>query len=122
MARTRNYQSAEIRGRRAERAARWWLRLKGYRILAAGYRVAVGEIDIVARRGSLLAIIEVKSRADLDQAAYAIGGRQRRRILRATEAYLKAHPKLADASIRFDAILVAPWRWPRHLKAAWEAQ
>lgn len=122
MARALSYQSAERRGRRAERAARWWLRLQGYRILASGYRVAVGEIDIVARRGDILAIVEVKIRADLDHAAYAIGGRQRRRILRATEAFLSAHPGLADRQVRFDAILVAPWRWPRHLKAAWEAQ
>lgn len=122
MARTRDRRNAEILGRRAERIARWWLRLKGYRILAAGYRVAVGEIDIVARRGRVLAIVEVKIRADLDQAAHAISGRQRRRILRATEAFLVAHPALADQAIRFDAVLVAPWRWPRHLKSAWETQ
>ena len=118
----RNYRDAESRGRRAERAARWWLRLKGYRILAAGYRVAVGEIDIIARSGRTLAIVEVKTRRDLEQAAYAIGGRQRRRILRATEAFLNTNPALASSDVRFDAILVAPWRWPRHLEAAWQAQ
>ncbi len=122
MAQVHSYQSAELRGRRAERAARWWLRLQGYRILASGYRVPVGEIDIVARRGAILAIVEVKTRADLDRAAYAIGGRQRRRIQRATEAYISAHPALVNRQVRFDAILVAPWRWPRHLKAAWQAQ
>ena len=116
----RDYETAEKYGRRAELVARWWLRLTGYRILASGYRVPVGEIDIVARRGELIAIIEVKFRADLDRAAFAISGRQRRRIVRATEAYLNAHPNLASATVRFDAILVAPWCWPRHLKAAWQ--
>ena len=116
----RDYHKAEKFGRRAELVARGWLRLKGYRILEADYRVPVGEIDIVARRGALFAIIEVKFRADLDRAAYAISGRQRRRIVRATQAYLSANPQFADATVRFDAILIAPWRWPRHLKAAWQ--
>lgn len=120
MARRLDHRSAQIRGRRAEFAARWWLRLKGYRILAAGYRVPVGEIDIVARRGKIVAIVEVKSRGDLDLAAHAISPRQRRRILRATEAFLNAHPGHLACTVRFDAILVAPWRRPRHLQAAWE--
>ena len=52
-------------GRRAEWMAAWWLRLKGYRILARDFRVAVGEIDLIARRGRTLALVEVKARPDL---------------------------------------------------------
>jgi len=112
-------RAAEIRGRWGERIARWLLRLKGYRILAAGYRVSVGEIDILARRGRVVAITEVKIRAGLDDAAWSIAPRQRRRIARAAEQYLQGRPDLRDCSIRFDAILVAPWRWPRHIRGAW---
>ena len=112
-------RAAERRGRRGERAAAWWLRLKGYRILAQGFRLAVGEIDLVARRGAVLAFVEVKSRPDLGEAAAAIGPVQRQRIARAAEAFLQRHPGLAALSPRFDAILVAPGRWPRHIENAW---
>ena len=112
-------RAAERRGRRGERAAAWWLRLKGYRILAQGFRLAVGEIDLVARRGAVLAFVEVKSRPDLGEAAAAIGPVQRQRIARAAEAFLQRHPGLAALSPRFDAILVAPGRWPRHIEDAW---
>ena len=112
-------QAAERRGRRGERAAAWWLRLKGYRILARDFRLAVGEIDLVARRGAVLAFVEVKSRANLDEAAAAIRPSQRARIARAAQAFLQRHPELAALSPRFDAILVAPGRWPRHIENAW---
>ncbi len=112
-------RAAERRGRRGERRAAWWLRLKGYRILAQGFRLGVGEIDLVARRGGVLAFVEVKSRPDLDEAATAIGPIQRERIARAAHAFLQRHPKFAALSPRFDAILVAPGRWPRHIENAW---
>ncbi|MEN8197523.1 MAG: YraN family protein [Pseudomonadota bacterium] len=70
-------------GRRAEAAALWLLRLKGYRILARNVRLPVGELDVVARRGRLVAFIEVKARPDIGQAAAALSTRQRQRIRRA---------------------------------------
>ncbi len=110
------------RGRRAETLAAWWLRLKGYRILARGFRVAAGEIDLIARRGRLLALIEVKARPSLVQAAAAILPRQRQRIARAAEVFLQRHPGLAGLSLRFDVVLLAPGRLPRHLVNAWRLE
>ncbi len=109
-------------GRRAEFVAMLMLRLKGYAILERRFKAAAGgrgEIDIVARRGAVLAFIEVKARADLDQAAFAITPRQRERLLRGAEAYIAQRPRLAHLSPRFDAVLAAPGHWPRHVIDAW---
>jgi len=112
-------EEAEKRGRRAETLAVWYLRLKGYRILSRRYRTPVGEVDLIARRGSLLAFIEVKARTSHSEAAHSISRRQQQRIGRAAEHFLAAHSALQDHDIRFDAILVAPRSWPHHLKGAW---
>lgn len=106
-------------GLRAEFLCVVHLRLRGYRILARRFRVPVGEIDIVVRRGRVVAFVEVKARGDLDEAAESVTPRQRRRIRRAAEAYLAAHPVPADCDLRFDVMLLAPGRWPCHVKDAW---
>ncbi len=106
-------------GRRGESLAVWRLRLAGWRILARDWRSPVGEIDIVARRGKLLIFIEVKARGSLGAAGEAIGARQRGRIQDAAGLFLARHPRLAACDMRFDAMLVAPWRWPVHLPDAW---
>jgi len=103
----------------AEHLAAWWLRFKGYRILARGFRVAVGEIDLIARRGRVLALIEVKARPSLAEARAAITPRQRARIARAAEAFVQRHPRLATLDLRFDVVLLAPGHRPRHLPDAW---
>ena len=108
-------------GLSAEARAAAWLMAKGYRILAKRFRTPYGEIDIVARRRSLLAFIEVKARASLDEAAYAVTARQQARIINAAQAWLAAHPEHADFELRFDAMLIAPRRLPRHLLAAFDA-
>jgi putative endonuclease len=110
------------RGRRGERLAAWWLRLKGYRILARDFRSAVGEIDLVARRGRLLALVEVKARPSLAEAGEAIGRHQRERIGRAAKAFLQRHPSLGTLDLRFDAVLIVPGRWPRHVPDAWREE
>lgn len=112
-------QRAQRRGRYAELLCRWHLRLRGWRIVAADWRCPAGEIDILARRGQILAVIEVKSRGDLPAAALALPPRQRRRIARAASAFLLARPDLANLALRFDVMLVAPLRPPRHLADAW---
>src|SRR6516165_10563890 len=71
-------QRAERRGRAAEWLCLWHLRLRGWHILARGWRCPAGEIDILARRGKVLAVIEVKSRGELAVAAAALAPRQRR--------------------------------------------
>jgi putative endonuclease len=117
---TTRRQAAERRGRRAALL----LRLKEFRVLARRYRCPVGEIDIVARRARLLVAVEVKARGDLDTAAHAIDQRQRKRIIRATDHFLAANPpySISNYQIRFDAILVAPGKLPRHIPDAWRIE
>ena len=105
----------------AEAQAAALLTVKGYRILARRFRTPHGEIDIVARRRNLLAFVEVKARASLDEAAYAVTPRQQARIIAAAQAWLVAHPEHSEYELRFDAILIAPRRLPRHLLAAFDA-
>lgn len=106
-------------GHLAEAVCALDLRLRGYRVIARRLRCPLGEIDIVARRGRILAVIEVKARGDGADAAAAISARQRDRITRAAGWLLAARPDLAALDVRFDAMLVSPWRRPRHLRDAW---
>jgi len=108
-------------GLRAETIAALFLRLKGYRILARRFSSPVGEIDLVARRGTSLVFVEVKARPTLDAAAESIRTMQRARIVRAAEAFLSRHPQYVNHFARFDAILIAPGRLPRHLISAFDA-
>ncbi len=109
-------------GRRAEWLARWRLRLAGYRIVARNVRTPMGEIDVVARRGRVLAFVEVKARAELEAAAAAIDHRQSARIARAAAWFLKRRPQLAGLVLRFDAVFVLPGRLPRHVVDAWRIE
>jgi putative endonuclease len=118
---TRAKLAAWRAGRRGEALAVWRLRLAGWRILARDWRSPVGEIDIVARRGRTVLFVEVKARAAAAVAGEAIGARQRGRIAQAAALFLARHPALAGCDARFDAMLVAPWRWPVHLRDAWRA-
>jgi putative endonuclease len=108
-------------GLSAESRAAAMLIAKGYRIVARRFRSPVGEIDIVARRRGVLVFVEVKARAGFDEAAESIGERQRRRIVEAAQFWLASHPEDANGDIRFDVMLVAPGRIPRHLTAAFDA-
>jgi putative endonuclease len=105
----------------AETRAAAFLIAKGYRILARRFRTPHGEIDIVARRRNLLIFVEVKARASLDDAAYAVTPRQQARIIAAAQIWLMAHPEHAEYDLRFDAMLIAPRRLPHHMVAAFDA-
>ena len=111
-------QRAERGGRRAERLAAWWLRLKGWRILAVRARTPVGEVDLVARRGRTLAFIEVKARATEAEAALALDDWRLRRVARAAEALAPRYARAGD-TIRIDALFMVPRRWPRHMANVW---
>lgn len=108
-------------GLSAESRAAAYLMAKGYRILAKRFRTPHGEIDLVAKRWNLLAFVEVKARATLDDAALAVTPRQQARIVDAAQAWLVMHPEHADFELRFDAILIAPRHLPRHVLAAFDA-
>ena len=114
----RGRHQAWSRGRWAERLAAGWLRLKGYRIVARNLRGrggGAGEIDILARRGNVLAIVEVKQRAVA--ADELVTARQWRRLERAALAQAGRHGD--SVQVRFDLMLVLPWRRPRHIMDAW---
>jgi len=104
----------------AESRAAAWLIGHGYRILARRWKSPLGEIDVIARRGGLLVFAEVKARANLDDAAESLNQRQQRRIAAAAEIWLGTNPDYANFNMRFDAILVAPGKMPRHIPAAFE--
>jgi putative endonuclease len=108
-------------GLSAESRAAAFLIAKGYRILARRFRTPHGEIDLVARRRNLVAFVEVKARENLDDAAYAVTPRQQARIIAAAQIWLMAHPEHESYDLRFDAMLVAPRRLPRHVMAAFDA-
>ncbi|MBV8188467.1 MAG: YraN family protein [Alphaproteobacteria bacterium] len=115
---TETRQAAYRLGHMAEWRAVWRLRLAGYSILARRYKTKLGEIDIVARRGGVLAFVEVKARTRIITAADALGSRQFGRVARAASLFVARHPHYAAHSIRFDAVLVGSL-WPRHLPDVW---
>lgn len=106
-------------GWHAETRAAWWLRFKGYSILARRLRTPAGELDLIAKRGRVLAFVEVKARGEFGMAAEAVSVRQRQRIARAAETFVASHPRHQNEMMRFDVVLVAPGRWPHHLADAW---
>lgn len=105
----------------AESRAAFFLIAKAYRIVARRYRTPFGEIDIVARRRRALVFVEVKARDTLDEAAEAVSERSKRRIVDAAHFWLTQHPGDMNAEIRFDVILVAPGKIPRHIANAFDA-
>ncbi|MEZ5877214.1 MAG: YraN family protein [Tepidamorphaceae bacterium] len=110
--------AAETRGRRAETRALLLLLAKGYLPLARRWRSPVGELDLIVKRGSTVAFVEVKARADMDSAAHAITPHQQRRLIAASQAWLALNPAFARYTLRFDAVLVVPRRLPRHMPDA----
>ena len=108
-------------GLSAESRAAMFLIAKGYRIAMRRWKTPLGEIDIIARRRDVLVFVEVKARASLDDAAFAVTPRQQMRIVNAAQAWLVAHPEHAEFELRFDVVLIAPRHLPRHLLAAFDA-
>ncbi len=108
-------------GLRAEALAGWYLRLKGYRILARRVKMGAGEIDLVALRGTVLVFVEVKARTGGHLYAQALEAVNTRRIGNAAALYVARYPRLAGLDQRFDVIFLAPFAWPRHVTNAFEA-
>jgi putative endonuclease len=115
---TRERHKARTFGLRAETLAALWLQLKFYRILARNFSARGGEIDLIARRGDVIAFVEVKARPTLDQAFIAIDTAKASRISRVAGFWLSANPWASGRIFRGDAIFIAPGRLPRHLEAA----
>lgn len=113
-----NRQQAESRGRSAERLAAFWLRLHGWRILAERARVPGGEVDLVARRGRVVAFVEVKARATVDAAEQALDAYRLRRVAVAAERLAPRFMRRGD-DVRIDAMFIVPRRLPRHVPNVW---
>ncbi|HYJ29071.1 MAG TPA: YraN family protein [Allosphingosinicella sp.] len=115
---TRSRQQSERGGRRAETLAAWWLRLKGWKILARRLRTPLGEVDIVARRGRVVAFVEVKARASAAEAALALDEYRLRRVAAAAGALAHRFARAGD-DLRIDAMFIVPRRLPRHVTNVW---
>lgn len=97
-----------------------WLMLKGYRILGFRLKTPQAEIDLLAKRGSVLAVVEVKQRTSLQAALECVGYDQRDRLRRAGVSLAARRPGLKGASVRLDLLALAPGRLPRHIPDAWK--
>ena len=106
------------RGLLGEYRAALCLMHKGYRIVAMRYRTKLGEIDIIARRGDLIACVEVKARGSFDDAVFAVSDTAQRRIRAASDIWLSRQADFHRLSVRYDIVAVMPWRWPQHLPDA----
>ena len=109
-------QKAYRQGHGAEWVAALYLMLKGYQILGFRLKTKAGEIDILARKGRALAVVEVKRRTTRDGALLAVQDDQYGRLLRAGLAVQGSRPSLHGLELRIDLLALAPGHWPRHLK------
>lgn len=108
---------AERAGRQGEFRAAIFLRLQGWQILAERVKTPLGEIDLIARRNSVVAFTEVKWRKRREDFDHAIDEYRLRRL--AAAAVAVAHQYVRDGDdIRVDVILLAPASIPRHITNA----
>lgn len=114
-------RSNHFAGLLAEYLAVVWLTLKGYRLVAWRYKTRHGEIDLIMRRGTTLAFVEVKARKALGDAAHAIHTKNQSRVVAAAQHFLNAYPSYANYQVRFDAVLIAWYKRPHHLADAFHA-
>ena len=118
-ARSKRGWDARRTGRSAEMLAALWLMAKGYRILALRLRTPQAEIDLLARRGGVLAVVEVKRRTSVAAALEAVTPLQRERLVRAAGALASRRKSLAGLQVRLDLFALAPGAVPRHIAGAW---
>ena len=109
----------ERQGRRAENLAAWFLRLKGWRILARRVKNPRGEVDLIARRGRTVAFVEVKWRRRAELLGDAIDAYRLQRVAAAAQAVAHRYVHGGD-DMRIDVLLLAPGRFPRHIVNAFQ--
>lgn len=119
---TATRRKREAAGRRAETAAALWLQLKGYRILDRRARMPACEIDLVARKGRMLVFVEVKTRRTQDMALESVTPQLRKRLEQAANQWVSRRRGLQQHLWRFDIVMLAPGKLPRHMRDAWRAQ
>ncbi len=106
-------------GHAAEILAALWLMAKGWRVLGMRVKTPQGEIDLLARRGSIVAVVEVKRRRTVEEALGAVSPGQRGRLQRAGETLVARRSDLAGCAVRLDLLAMAPRALPRHIPDAW---
>ena len=101
-------RSTSAAGRAAERRAFWHYRVRGYRILDRNAWTGGNELDLVVRRGRRLAFVEVKAKSGAGRGdpLEMVTAEKQRRLRRAAEAWLAAHPEAAGLEARFDVVAV----------------
>ena len=111
----RSSSSSRARGAEAERRARRFYRLRGYRVLGENVWAGGNELDLIVRRGGRLVFCEVKAKVGegYGDPAEMVGLEKRRRLRRAAEAWLAWNPELAELEVRFDVVAVTPQRVTR---------
>jgi putative endonuclease len=112
-------RAARLSGRRGEVLAAIWLMAKGYRILGFRLKTRQAEVDLLALKGGVLAVVEVKRRTTLLAALETVSLDQRERLRRAGTALAASRPALVGAAVRLDLIALAPGKLPRHIPDAW---
>lgn len=112
--------NSTLAGRQGEAHAAAYLRKHGYSILAAGYRSRFGEIDLIARKRGITAIVEVKSRSDdsFAKALEFVDARKQRRIRMTAQQWLAQQED--DPQLRFDVIEVYPGGRIHHIENAFD--
>lgn len=113
-------RARERSGRRAELLVALAYAVRGYRILETRFRAPGGEIDLVARKGSLVAFVEVKLRKDEDAAIFAVTPKSRVRLERAAASFLSHRPHFGAFAVRYDVAAVSGWR-VKLVRDAWRA-
>jgi putative endonuclease len=107
------------KGLQAEALAKLYLQLKGYSVLEYRFKTTLGEIDLIVKKGDVVAFVEVKLRKTEDAAAEAVHVKNQSRVRNAAELYLQKHPEYNECELRFDALVMARGAWPRHIENAW---
>ena len=107
-------------GHRAEFWAGLYLRCKGYSVLARRFKTPQGEIDLIAKRGSMIVFVEVKARRTAADALDAVGIRSRQRISRAAAWWLAGNNTTGQLSWRYDVVAILPRRLPTHFENVWQ--
>jgi putative endonuclease len=113
-------QKAETLGKKGEFIASIFLRLKFYFILEKNYKTPFGEIDLIIKRGNVIAFVEVKTRNNKIHIGNALLAVNKNRISRAANHYLMNNAGIVKNDLRFDVIFLAPKSFPLHLMGAFE--
>ncbi len=111
-------------GRLYERLSAWYLRLKGYHVVAQNFKVGrgtgAGEIDLIVQKGKILVFVEVKRRPTFREAIEAITLQNQMRVVRSSGVFLKKNTQFRTCLIRYDALLWQAGTWgPKHIQNAW---